>query len=394
MMSNRWVVLGALFVARSALGYHFVSVASVAPLMVEDLGINFTEAGTLIGLFSILGVVTALPAGFLGRRFGERRVCLAGLFVMGVGGVVMWLGDGFLVIGLGRILAGTGGVVLTVVMVKLVGDLFEGKEVVTGMAILMNSWPVGIAIGLWTHGALAEAWGWQAVFLAAGIGSFAGMALVAWFYRPHMVSSPRAEPVLENKDTGRMSRREATLVSLAGGVWVFYNGGFLMVLSFGPAMLVAGGDDVAHAGLLLSNATIVYMFAIPLGGWLSEWLARPNRVMISCFALGALSVAAVPFASTPLIPFILAAIFVGIPTGNVMALTVEVVRAEHRIMGTGLYYTWNHIGLTAIPAFAGWIVDLTGAPSNAMFVGGTTMTLAIFVLIVLRMTQMRPVHAG
>ena len=118
MMSNRWVVLGALFVARSALGYHFVSVASVAPLMVEDLGINFTEAGTLIGLFSILGVVTALPAGFLGRRFGERRVCLAGLFVMGVGGVVMWLGDGFLVIGLGRILAGTGGVVLTVVMVR------------------------------------------------------------------------------------------------------------------------------------------------------------------------------------------------------------------------------------------------------------------------------------
>ncbi|MBT3399433.1 MAG: MFS transporter, partial [Rhodospirillaceae bacterium] len=49
MMTNRWLVLGALFVARSALGFHFQSVASVAPLLVEDLGIDFTAIGTLIG---------------------------------------------------------------------------------------------------------------------------------------------------------------------------------------------------------------------------------------------------------------------------------------------------------------------------------------------------------
>ena len=66
MMTNRWVVLGALFVARSALGFHFQSVASVAPLLVEDLGIDFTAIGTLIGLFSLLGVLTALPAGIGG----------------------------------------------------------------------------------------------------------------------------------------------------------------------------------------------------------------------------------------------------------------------------------------------------------------------------------------
>ncbi|MBT7362014.1 MAG: MFS transporter, partial [Rhodospirillaceae bacterium] len=92
MTTNRWVVLGALFVARSALGFHFQSVASVSPLLVEDLGIDFTAVGTLIGLFSLLGVLTALPAGFLGQRFGERRVCLFGLALMAAGGFVMWLG--------------------------------------------------------------------------------------------------------------------------------------------------------------------------------------------------------------------------------------------------------------------------------------------------------------
>ncbi|MBT3809918.1 MAG: MFS transporter [Rhodospirillaceae bacterium] len=387
MMTNRWLVLGALFVARSALGFHFQSVASVAPLLVEDLGIDFTAIGTLIGLFSLLGVVTALPAGFLGQRFGERRVCIFGLALMTLGGFVMWLGDGFAMIAVGRMIAGTGGVVITVIMVKIVGDLFEGKEVVTAMAILMNSWPVGIAIGLWSQGALAETWGWQAVFLVAGIGSFVGMLLVAAVYRPGVPAVVRPLQRLA------ITRMEAAKVSLAGIVWVLYNAGYLMVLSFGPAMLVMRGLDVAAAGLLIANATFVYMFAIPLGGWLSEKLARPNLVMVSCFALGAITVALVPLVDSPLMLFILAAIFIGIPTGNVMALTVETVPAEHRNTGTGLYHTWNHAGLFVGPALAGWIVTQTGDPATAMFVGGTTMALAIVALGALRALQWREARA-
>ncbi|MGB0570798.1 MAG: CynX/NimT family MFS transporter [Alphaproteobacteria bacterium] len=388
MTANRWMVLGALFLARSALGYHFQSVASVSPLLVEDLGIDFTEVGTLIGLFSLLGVLTALPSGFLAQRFGERRMCLFGLAMMAAGGFIMWLADDFALIGVGRVVAGTGGVVITVVMVKIVGDLFEGREVVTAMAVLMNSWPVGIAIGLYTQGAMAEAWGWQAVFLTAGIGSFVGMLLVAILYRP--AGRGPARPVQRLAIT----RAEATKVSLAGIIWVLYNAGYLMVLSFGPAMLVLRGMDVAAAGLLLANATFVYMFAIPLGGWMSEKLARPNLVMVSCFALGALMVGLIPLVDAPLALFILAAIFIGIPTGNVMALTVETVRAEHRNTGTGLYHTWNHAGLFVGPALAGWIVDRTGDPASAMFYGGVTMALAIVALGALRGLQWREARVG
>ncbi len=385
MTSNRWVVLGALFLARSALGYHFQSVASVSTLLIEDLDIDFTEVGTLIGLFSLLGVVTALPAGFLGDRFGERRVCLTGLFLMALGGGLMWLANDFGVIALGRIVAGTGGVIITVIMVKIVGDLFQGREVVTAMAILMNSWPVGIVIGLWTQGAMAEAWGVEAVFLTAGIGSGFGLLLVAILYRPRHPHPVAKGPFLRLSIT----RRETALVSLAGIVWVLYNAGYLMVLSFGPAMLVARGLDVVAAGALIANATFVYMFAIPIGGWLSARLARPNLTMIACFFIGAVAVGAVPLVASPLPLFIVAAIFIGIPTGNVMALTVETVRAEHRNTGTGIYHTWNQAGLFLGPVFAGWIVDLTGDPANTMYVGGAAQILAIGALVILRLIQRR-----
>ena len=79
MTSNRWLMLGALFLARTSLGFQFQTVATVAPLLVSDLGINFTEVGTLIGFFSALGFATALPAGLAGKRFGEKRAVLFGL---------------------------------------------------------------------------------------------------------------------------------------------------------------------------------------------------------------------------------------------------------------------------------------------------------------------------
>ena len=393
MTQNRWLMLGALFLARVSLGYQFQTVASVAPLLVLDLGINFTEVGTLIGFFSALGFVTALPAGIAGRRFGEKRVVLIGLGLMALGGFVMAGADGFWVAGAGRLMVGVGGIVITVTMVKLVGDLFEGREVVTAMAILMNSWPVGIAIGLWTQGVIAETWGWNAVFLVAGLGSLAGMLLVAFVYRaPGQAVAPTAAVAETTKPKSQISQREVTLVVIAGVIWTMFNGGFLMVMSFGPALMVERGSDVALSGLLISNGTIAYMIAIPLGAWLSERWARPNLVMVGSFAIGAVAVALVPYVSDPLALFVAAGIFIGIPTGNVMALTVEVVRPENRNTGTGLYYSVHHIGLTGMPILAGWMVDITGDAAIPMIVGGVATAFAIVMLGLLRMVQRRPVR--
>lgn len=392
MMRNRWVVLAALFLARCSLGYHFQSVASVAPLLVEDMGIGYGKVGALIGFFSTLGILTALPSGLLGRRWGESKVVLLGLGAMAVGGILMGLTDSYALAAAGRLISGAGAVALTVTMVKLIGDLFEGKMVVTALAILINSWPVGITIGLWTQGAIAEAYGWQAVFLSAGGAALLGMILVVAFYRPPpRERRPRADAGagrgLSALFSGLITRREALQVALAGMVWSLFNGGFLMIMSYAPAMLSARGFDVAKAGALVSTGTVAYMIAIPLGGWLSERIGRPNLTMVCFFVLAAATVAAVPFVDDPVPLFALAGVFIGIPTGNVMALTVECVRAEHRNAGNGIYYTIHYIGLSLSPAFAGWLADVTGDPGTPMLFGAASTTAAILVLAALRLVQ-------
>lgn len=391
MKPNRWIILAALFLARSTLGYQYQSVASVSPLLVADLGINFAEIGALIGFYSLLGIASALPAGLLGRRFGDTRITFLGIAMMAAGGFVMGLGDSYDTVLLGRILSGAGSVLLTVLATKIVADWFSGREIVTALAILMNSWPVGIALGLVSQGAIAEAWGWQAVFLSTGFVCLGGVALVvlAARVRPEASETPAPQPPAAAW-RWTISRREAVLASLAGCIWILYNSGFIMIVSFAPAMLVERDFDIAEAGALISIGTFVYMFAIPIGGWLSERLQRPNVTMFGCFLLITVIVAAVPFVESVVMVFALAGIFVGIPTGNVMALSVESVRAENRNMGVGFYYSFHYVGLTFIPLIAGWSLDLSGSTAAPMFVGATYTALAIGVLGVLRFVQSRP----
>lgn len=69
--------------------------------------------------------------------------------------VLMLIGSGMIGWGVnletlvaGRVVAGTGGVILNVVMSKMVVGWFVDREISTAMAIFINSWPVGIAVAL------------------------------------------------------------------------------------------------------------------------------------------------------------------------------------------------------------------------------------------------------
>ncbi len=70
---NRWLVLGALYLARTAMGFQFQAIAAVSPLLVRELAIDLALLGTLIGVWMLPGIVVAIPGGMLGRRFGDKR---------------------------------------------------------------------------------------------------------------------------------------------------------------------------------------------------------------------------------------------------------------------------------------------------------------------------------
>jgi len=377
-MTNRWLILAALTFARTVMGFQFQSVAAVGPMLIGDFHIGYAALGTIIGLYLIPGAAVAIPGGVLAQRFGDKRVVCAGLTAMVVGGLLMALGDETLLTA-GRVLSGCGAVLLNVLLTKMTTDTFEGREVVTALGVLITSWPLGIALALVTLPPLAAAVSWQAAIGMTAAASAAALLMVVAVYRAPHKPTPATTRLRFD-----LTRRELALAVLSGLVWTFYNMGFILVLAFGPAWLIAGGDSPAHASAIVSTVSWLIIPAIPLGAWLADRAGHPMTTMLSFFCLAAGAIALLPFAGGSLGLLAAIGLIFGPPGGLIMALPGQAAPPERRALAMGVYFTVYYIGMGVVPGIAGFARDATHSAAAPLWLAVAMMLLAAIALLAFR----------
>jgi len=379
--SKRWLVLGVLAFARVAMGFQFQAVASVSPFLVDEFGIDYASVGTLIGLFLLPGVVLALPGGWLGRRFGEKRMVLGGLALMAVGGAVSAMGASYAMLVAGRVLTGIGVVLQFVLMTKMLADWFRGKELVFAMSLYLNGWPIGIGLALVTQVGLATSHSWRAVFFATAVFCALTFVVLALLYR-----SPPGQADAATAGS-RLTLREILMVSFAGMIWTFVNAGWVITVSFSPGYLRSQGVELGEAAMVTSLATWLGVIGVPLGGWLASRLGRPNTFIVVSTVIGGLAVLAVPYTHAYVLCFSVIGLIMFLPAGIMAALPIEVLRPESRAMGLGLFYTWWYAGVAALPPLGGWTYDVTGNPAAPLLVAAALIFLTLASLLLFRISQ-------
>ena len=389
-MHKRWLVLGVLAFARIAMGFQFQAVASVSPFLVDEFRIDYAAVGTLIGLYLLPGVVLALPGGFLGRRFGEKRMVLGGLALMALGGAVSGLGETYSMLVAGRFITGVGVVLQFVLMTKMLADWFSGKELILAMSLYLNGWPIGIGLALVTQAGIAAQTSWRMVFLTTAVLCALAFGVLAALYRsPPAQPAPDAGPVI----TG-LSLREVLMVSFAGMIWTFLNAGWVITVSFSPGYLRSRGIEFGEAATITSLATWLSVIGVPLGGWLASRLGRPDTFIVVSTVIGGLAVLAIPYTSAYAVCFSVIGLILFLPAGIIAALPIEVVRPENRATGLGLFYAWWYAGVAGLPPVAGWTYDVTGSAAAPILYAAALVFLTLVALLLLRICQRMPVAAS
>lgn len=381
---GRWRMLFVLFLARTAMAYQFQTVPSDGPFLIDSLGLGFAQLGTLIGLYMLPGIVIALPGGMLAQRFGAERVVLSGLILMVLGGSLMGLNSVPLVFA-GRLLSGLGAVFINVLMTKMVTDWFAGRDIVVAMAVFVSSWPLGIALGLWSFPPLAAAYGWASVMDVAAIVVAVGLVLVWLVYR----APPDAPAQYGHGLQIDLSRREWLLISLAGFIWGVFNAGYIILISFLPELFVLRGYALPEASRVVSVLAWVIIFTVPLAGYAAEQIKRPNLIMLGGLLTVAVACAALSAAAAPIVPFTIVALMVGLPPGLIMALPAQALRPENRSTGMGVFYTWHFAAMAVLPALAGTARDMSESAAAPSLVAAVAMVASALALIAFRAVQRR-----
>jgi len=380
-VGERWLILAVLFLARTAMAFQFQAVAALSSFAVAGFGIDYGQLGLLIGLYLLPGVVIAYPGGLLGRHFGDKRIALIGMTLMVVGGLLTAAEDYPTVLA-GRLTSGAGAVLVNVLLTKMTTDWFVGREIGTALALLVSSWPIGIGLALVVLPGLAARASFAAALASTAAVAALVLMLIAAIYRvPPIAPSPAPS---DAKARLRLSRRELGLVSLAGGVWMLFNVGYVLVVSFGPALLMSHGLSQRDAGFATSLVSWAVTVTIPLGGVLVDRVGHPTIVMMASLAAFGLSTLLVPTAPSPALMTVVGAV-AGLPVGAMMVLPAEVLRPPNRAAGMGVFFTWYYAGMALLTPIGGVLRDASGAHGAPLLLAGGLQLVAMAVLALLRL---------
>jgi MFS family permease len=381
-MSSRWIALALIFVTRTSMGIQFQSIGSVAPLLVADIGMTYAQLGMLIGLYLLPGVVLALPGAVIGQRIGDRRALMLSLAVMLVGGLVTAWSAGFGGAAAGRLLAGGGGVLMNILLVKITADWFDGREMATAMAVMLTAWPVGLGLATATLGGLALATSWRTALVVASGAAAVGFVLVAVALRDAPArATTGARASLPARDLG--------LALTSGVAWGAFNASLVAVIAFGPAMLVARGVSLAQAGFEVSLAIWVTILSVPLGGVLSDRLRRTDAFIVTGSVGAAALLLALPTIPGAALGLVLVGVLIGGAAGPLTSLLPRALAPERLATGLGLSYTAYYIVMAIAQPVAGRLRDVTGDPATPIHFAAAAMAVTVLALVAFRLIAHR-----
>lgn len=371
-MSSRWSILALLFCVRVTMAFQSQAVAALSPYIMESYGVGLADIGLLIGLYLSPGILIAFPGAAIGRRFGDKQTVAFGLVLMLLGGLVVALMPTWEAQIAGRVLAGTGGVILNVLMSKMVTDWFAGHNLATAMGIFINSWPVGIAAALLVLPFFAETIGLSATMgLISGFIA-TGLVLLVTLYQP-----PNKPAATNPTRSSQPDKTTLVCIFLAGVIWALYNSALAMIFGFGPAMLVERGWSASAASSTTSIVLWLVAISVPLGGLIADRFKCRDLVLAGGVLSFAVLIFITPMVQQSVMMFITLGVAAGLAAGPIMSLPAEILPPEDRAHGMGLFFTIYYFTIVFAPMIGGRLSDSAGTAAVAFTFGGVMLLVCL-----------------
>jgi len=370
----------------------------VIPLLRADLGISNTQAGWLMALFFISYTIFQLPSGFLGDRFGPRKVLTWGAIISITGNLIFSQATAFGILSLGQLVNGLGQSMGWTSSLKLIVSWFPRSRRATAIGFFATCVTAGSSVGIRLSGLLGDHLGWRSSFIIPPV-LLAVVALLFWMMvrnnprergLPDFDDEIHLEKRIENDPRSRLSliltNRILWSVALVYFCFVYVQFGCLVWI---PSFLKeAYAMSVDRASTISALVLLPGVFASPLAGYLSDHYFGGKRKPLILMLMFILALAT--FLLSRNVSITLAAglltivgLMIIMPDVLLAAYPSDILSRKLSATGMGFLTTFTSIAGIITTPLSGKIIDLFDSYAAVFFsfavvaLAGALLTLCI-----------------
>ena len=174
-----WVALGALAAGLGMIVLDGTIVGFALPAIIQDLGLNLTDAQWVNSLYAVLLAALLLSTGKLADRWGRKTMFMVGLVVFAGGSLLAALSGTAGALIASRAVQALGAAFITLSTLSTVNALFRGKYRGPAFGVWGAVMSGAAAIGPLVGGALTHWASWHWIFLV-NLPLAAIIAVVGW----------------------------------------------------------------------------------------------------------------------------------------------------------------------------------------------------------------------
>ena len=383
-----WVVLFAVYMASLAAPLNLFKVPPMLTTLADPSVFNLSQGnqGYLMSVFSIMGFILAIPAGFILKRFGIKMTVLCAVAAIMIGSAMGALSHTVAQLFVGRFIEGAGMGLIMVAAPLAISLWFPADR----RGLPMGLWASCIGVGSvamliigpilaapdQVATAAAKDYHWQAVWWAGAIFAAAAFVVFAALFRlpkhgelaeaPAQVSS-KPEPDEPVSLTKAMANHNLWLLSLE---FLCFNLVIMALSTFYPVFLEGLQYSKERASFIASLIWMVAIFSSPLGSYISDRMRSRKMVIVAPFIVIAL-LFLVPFSVAGWMIsayLIVLGLFMGPIAPVTLAAVPEVMKSPREIgIGMGVAALGQNLGMFIGPVLFSQIWQASGSLATAGF---------------------------
>ena len=351
---------------------HVGKLPPAIPALQQALGLSLVQAGFMLSLVQLAGMIAGIVLGTLADLLGQRRSMLLGLALLGsasvCGGAVASLVP-LLVL---RALEGLGFMLVVLPAPALLRSLLPPLRLPFWLGLWSAYMPTATALSLligplWLAHLSWRSWWW----LLGGL-TLAAAALLAAAV-PAATGHGSAARLAAPPGHGGLGRLTQTLS--ASGPWLVaacfcvYAGQWLAVIGFLPTMYAQAGIGASATGAMTAGVAAVNIVGnLAAGRALQRGLPAAALLAGGALVMGLGTIAAFGTLDGQMLPLplrfgalLLFSAFGGLIPGTLFSLAVRLAPAEHLVSSTvGWMQQGSAIGQFAGPPLVAWVAARVG----------------------------------